>query len=239
MSRLETESLTRSFGGLTAVDGVSFQIEQGEIVGIIGPNGAGKTTLINTVSGLYFPTSGRVLFDGEDISTMPAHRRAALGIGRTFQLVHPFDNLNALQNVMVGSLFARRASLAQARARARDLCGRLGLEKPERSVSQLTILEIKMMQIAHALAIEPKILFLDEVMAGLNLDETREIIGRVQALAKERNLGIGVVEHVMSVIRELTHRVVVLDGGRIIAEGPYEEVSRNRRVIEAYLGGEA
>jgi branched-chain amino acid transport system ATP-binding protein len=180
-----------------------------------------------------------VLFDGADISATPAHKRAALGIGRTFQLVHPFDNLSALENVMVGGLFARRQGLARARELARDLCGRLGLREPDRPVSQLTILEIKMMQIAHALAIEPRILFLDEVMAGLNADETREIIGRVRALAGERNLGIGVVEHVMSVIRELTHRVVVLDGGRIIAEGPYEEVSRNRRVVEAYLGGDA
>jgi branched-chain amino acid transport system ATP-binding protein len=239
MSTLATRSLGMRFGGLVAVDDVSLELRQGEIVGIIGPNGAGKTTFINVVSGLYFPTSGSVLFDGRDVSTTPAHKRAAMGIGRTFQLVHPFSNLSAVENIMVGNLFARKKGLRYARGRARELCQLMGLDAPERPISQLTILEIKKMQIAHALATEPKILFLDEVMAGLNVDETREVIARVQNLARQMNLAIGVVEHVMSVIRELTHRVVVLDGGRLIAEGPYEEVSKNRRVIEAYLGGEA
>lgn len=239
MSSLATKALTRRFGGLVAINEVDFSIRQGEIVGIIGPNGAGKTTFINLVSGIYFPTSGSVLFDDRDISTMPAHQRAALGIGRTFQLVHPFEHLSALENIMVGSLFARGASLRRAQAKAHELCDFLQLRNPARPTSQLTILEIKKMQIAHALAIEPKVLFLDEAMSGLNIDETRQIIGCVQSLVSRLNLAVGVVEHVMSVIRELTHRVIVLDGGRLIAEGPYEEVSRNEQVIAAYLGVEA
>lgn len=239
MTGLETRNLTRRFGGLTAVDSVDFSLRPGEIVGIIGPNGAGKTTLINLLAGIYLPTEGEIIFNDEDISTVPAFRRAALGIGRTFQLIHPLEDLTLLENVMTGFLFARKHTLRRAREEARTLCRSLGLTGLDRSTGQLNILETKKMEIAKALAGGPSVVFLDEVMAGLNSDETMDIIGTVRKIAAEKNLGIGVVEHVMGVIKELTERVVVLDAGAVIAAGPYSEVSRDERVISAYLGGGA
>ena len=237
MAKLTTKNLTKQFGGLVAVHDVSFSIVSGEILGIIGPNGAGKTTFINLISGIYAPTSGTIEFEGKDISMMPAHERAKIGIARTYQLIHPMEDLNLLENVMVGFLFAGNKSMKEARIAATELCTEMGLGRLEREVSQLTMLEVKKMEIAHALANTPKVLFLDEIMAGLNTDETIEMIALVKRLARERNLAVGVVEHVMGVIRELTDRVIVLEAGEIIAAGPYEIVSNNKRVIEAYLGG--
>jgi branched-chain amino acid transport system ATP-binding protein len=216
------------------VNNVAFSLERGEILGVIGPNGSGKTTFINMVSGVYPPSAGRIVFRGRDITDLPAHLRARMGIARTFQLIRPLAGLNVRENVMIGFVFARRMRQRQARREADALCESLG-----RSVSEITMLETKKMEIAHALANGPEILFLDEVMAGLNTDETREMIGLVQSVSRRLNIGVGVVEHVMGVIRELTHRVIVLENGEIIAAGPYEEVSRNPRVIEAYLGGAA
>lgn len=239
MSKLTTTDLTRRFMGLVAVNKVSFSMDEGEILGIIGPNGAGKTTFINLVSGIIMPTEGKIEYKGRDITYMPAHERARIGIARTYQLIHPLENLSLLENVMVGSIFARGKSLKAARKQAEKLCAELGLENLDRDPSRLTILEVKRMEIAKALSNEPEVLFLDEVMAGLNADETKDLIATVQKIAKERKLAVGVVEHVMGVIRELTHRVIVLEAGELIAEGPYEEVSKNTRVIEAYLGGAA
>jgi len=239
MPDLQTFGLTRHFGGLVAVNNVSFTLDCGEILGVIGPNGAGKTTFINLVSGIYAPSSGRIHFKGRDITALPAHKRAQMGISRTFQIIHPLENLDVLENVMLGFIFSRRMGLKEARRSAEALCGSLGLGDLSREVSQITMLETKKMEIAHALASGPSILFLDEVMAGLNVDETREIVQLVQRVTRERNIGVGVVEHVMSVIRDLTHRVIVLEAGEIIAAGPYEEVAKNPRVIAAYLGGAA
>jgi branched-chain amino acid transport system ATP-binding protein len=162
-----------------------------------------------------------------------------MGIARTYQVIHPHENLSLVENVMVGSIFARGNGLKAARGKAEALCAALGLENIGRDTSKLTILEIKKMEIARALANEPEVLFLDEVMAGLNSDETRQLIGMIQSIAREQGLAVGVVEHVMGVIRELTHRVIVLEAGELIAEGPYGEVSKNPRVIAAYLGGTA
>jgi branched-chain amino acid transport system ATP-binding protein len=234
---LETRGLSKRFGGLVAVNDVSFSLGRGEILGVIGPNGAGKTTFINLVSGVYPPTSGSIRFMGRDITDLPAHRRAHLGIARTFQIIHPLENLDVLENVMLGFLFSRGQGQRRARRSAEALCDSLGLDGLSREVSEITMLETKKMEIAHALACEPSILFLDEVMAGLNVDETRELITLVQRVARERNIGVGVVEHVMSVIRDLTHRVIVLEAGEIIAAGPYEQVAKDPRVIAAYLGG--
>lgn len=239
MTKLETANLTRRFMGLVAVNNVSFKLEQCEILGIIGPNGAGKTTFINLVSGIIMPSEGRITFNGRDITYMPAHERARLGIARTYQLIHPLENLNLIENVMIGSIFAKGSSLKEARKKAEKLCEEMGLTNLERDTAKLTILEIKKMEIARALANEPEVLFLDEVMAGLNSDETKDLIATVKKIASERKLAVGVVEHVMGVIRELTNRVIVLESGELIAEGPYEEVSKNPRVIEAYLGGAA
>ncbi|MCE5256064.1 MAG: ABC transporter ATP-binding protein [Spirochaetaceae bacterium] len=239
MAKLTTKNLTKHFGGLVAVQNVSFSISSGEILGIIGPNGAGKTTFINLISGIYMPSSGTIEFEGVDISLMPACERAKIGIARTYQLIHPMEDLNLIENIMVGFLFAGNKSMKEARRLATELCESMGLRDLDREVSQLTMLEVKKMEIAHAMANTPKLLFLDEIMAGLNSDETKEMIALVKRLAKERDLAVGVVEHVMGVIRELTDRVIVLESGEIIAEGPYETVSKDKRVIEAYLGGTA
>jgi len=238
MPLLKTEKLSRQFGGLAALAQVSVEFRENEILGIIGPNGAGKTTFINVIAGIYLPTEGKIFFDGQDISELPAHKRCRLGIGRTFQLVRPLQGLSLLENVMVGSLFGKGLGLREARKKAGELCEFLGLSDFTRDITRMTALEIKKMEIAHALATQPKLLFLDEVMAGLNSDETLEMIALVR---KIHSLGmtIGIVEHVMRVIRELTHRVVVLDWGEVIAEGPYGEVSNDPRVITAYLGEEA
>ena len=239
MSKLVTKNVTKRFGGLVAVNDVNFEMEQGSIVGIIGPNGAGKTTFINVISGIYLPTSGSIELDDQDITTTPPHLRSKMGIGRTYQLIHPLEDLNVRENVMTGCIFTQNATVRQARHMAEDLCKLVGLERIDRAVSQLTILEVKKMELAHALGTNPRVLFLDEIMAGLNVDETNDMINTVRSVAGDRNLAVGVVEHVMSVIKEITHTVIVLENGEIIAAGPYEEVSQNPQVIEAYLGAEA
>ena len=237
MSILKTEALSIRFGGLVALDGVNLELGKDEILGVIGPNGAGKSTFINVVSGVYLPTSGKVFFDGQDVTLQPAHKRCRLGIGRTFQLIQPLTDMTVLQNIMVAALFGRGINQKQARAEASAIGESLGLSGLDRDVSSLTVLEVKKMEVARALASRPKVLFLDEVMAGLNVDETSQLINAVQEI-RTSGMAICVVEHVMSVIRQLTDRVVVLDSGRIIAEGPYEEVSSDARVISAYLGEE-
>jgi branched-chain amino acid transport system ATP-binding protein len=237
MSELRTENLTISFGGLVAVDNVNFNISSGDILGIIGPNGAGKTTLINLIAGIYYPSSGKIFLDDFDISQIPAHKRAAMGIGRTFQLIHPLEGLSVLENIMTGFLFAQNMNIPSANIEARKLCKTMELSGVDRQTGEINILETKKMEIAKALAINPKVLFLDEVMAGLNSTETIEVIDIVKNIATEKNLAVGVVEHVMGVITKLTHKVIVLDNGQIIAEGPYEEVAQDEHVKSAYLGG--
>ena len=238
MAVLKTEKLTRYFGGLLALNRVNLEFREDEILGIIGPNGAGKTTFINVIAGIYLPTDGTIFFDGQEITELPAHKRCRLGIGRTFQLVRPLQGLSLLENVMVGSLFGKGLRQREARKKAEELCEFLDLSDITRDITRMTALEVKKMEIAHALATQPKLLFLDEVMAGLNSDETMQMIDLVRKI-HSRGIVIGIVEHVMRVIRELTNRVVVLDWGEVIAEGPYGEVSNDPRVITAYLGEEA
>jgi branched-chain amino acid transport system ATP-binding protein len=238
MAILKTEKLTRHFGGLAALSGVSIEFRDREILGIIGPNGAGKTTFINVIAGVYLPTEGKIFFEGQDVSQLPAHQRCHLGIGRTFQLVRPLPGLSLVENVMVGALFGKGLGQREARKKAEELCAFLGLADLSRDINRMTALEIKKMEIAHALATQPKLLFLDEVMAGLNSEETMEMIDLVRKIHRQ-GITIGIVEHVMRVIRELTDRVVVLDWGEVIAEGPYGQVSNDSKVISAYLGEEA
>jgi len=238
MAVLKTEHLTRHFGGLAALAHVNMEFRENEILGIIGPNGAGKTTFINVIAGIYLPTQGKIFFNGQDISKLPAHMRCRRGIARTFQLVRPLQGLSLVENIMVGSLFGKGLSQREAKKKAKEWCEFLGLSNISRDITRMTALEIKKMEIAHALATQPKLLFLDEVMAGLSSDETMEMIELVRKI-HSRGITIGIVEHVMRVIRELTQRVIVLDWGEIIAEGPYEKVSNNPRVIAAYLGEEA
>ena len=238
MAILKTEKLSRLFGGLAALSGVSVEFRDHEILGIIGPNGAGKTTFINVIAGIYLPTEGKIFFEGRDVSEMQAHRRCHLGIGRTFQLVRPLPGLSLVENVMVGSLFGKGLGKKEARRKAEELCEFLGLADLGRDITRMTALEVKKMEIAHALATQPKLLFLDEVMAGLNSEENMLMIDLVRKIHRQ-GITIGIVEHVMRVIRELTDRVVVLDWGEVIAEGPYGDVSNDPKVISAYLGEEA
>lgn len=237
MAVLKTEDLTKRFGGLDALSRVNVELRENEILGIIGPNGAGKTTLVNVISGIYVPNSGRIILDGSDVTELPAYIRCRLGIGRTFQIIHPNENLNVLENIMVGSLFGRGAGLKEARRKAQEVCEFLGLSHIERDIARLTVLEIKKMEMAHALATQPRVLFLDEIMTGLNVDETREVIESVRRI-RDQGITICVIEHVMSIIKELTDRVLVLNGGEVIADGLYEEVSNDPMVISAYLGEE-
>jgi len=235
---LRTEKLTKRFGGLVAVKSVDLNVNRGEILGIIGPNGAGKTTLTNLVSGVFYPTDGRTYFEDRDITFLPAHVRARMGIARTFQLVRPLRDFTAFENVVVSCLFARGESLREARKSAWRICELVELEEPERRLDRLTVFELKKLEIARALGCQPKLLILDEVMAGLNVEEMQRMIQLVKSL-REKQMTICVIEHVMSVISQLTDRVVVLDRGEIIAEGPYEEVAHDPKVVSAYLGEEA
>jgi branched-chain amino acid transport system ATP-binding protein len=238
MAILKTTGLTRQFGGLVALSDVNVEVHEREIVGIIGPNGAGKSTFTNVIAGVYLPTAGRIEFCGQDITTKGAHEKCHSGISRTFQLMRPLIGLNLIQNIMIGAMFGKMHSLREARKKSEELCTFLNLENVERPISAMTALEIKKMEIARALATEPKLLFLDEVMAGLNKEETMDIIDTVRKIHAQ-GMTIVIIEHVMRVIRELTSRVVVLEWGKVLCEGPYEIVSSNPQVITAYLGEEA
>ncbi len=238
MSILKVEGVTKRFGGLVAVNNVTMEVQKGEILGLIGPNGAGKTTLTNLISGVHTVSEGKIVFDGTDITLLPAHKRCHLGIARTFQISRPLKNLTVVENVMIGGLFGKGETLSESRKSALKLCETIGLSKPDETIDKVTVLEIKKIEFARAMATNPKILFLDEVMSGLNMDETREMLETVR---KIRNTGVTIciIEHVMSVIREITERVIVLDRGEILAEGPYSEVSQQHNVITAYLGEDA
>ena len=236
---LEISHVTRRFEGLVAVDGVSFVLERGEILGVIGPNGAGKTTLISLISGTLAPSSGDILFEGRSLLPLPAYRRARLGIGRTFQIMRPFPGLSVLDNVAVGALFGRgggQAQLAKAREQARVQLDFVGLGKNvDQRADELGGPGRKQLELAKALAMQPKILLCDEVMAGLNLVEIEEVI---EVIRKVRNEGISilVIEHVIKAIRSLSDRLLVLNHGVKIAEGDPGSVLSNQTVIEAYLG---
>jgi branched-chain amino acid transport system ATP-binding protein len=237
MSILKTKNLTKRFGGLIATNEVNLIINENEILGVIGPNGAGKTTFVNLIAGLTYPSEGEIFFKNQNIENLPAHIRNRMGIARTFQLVRSIKNFTALENIMVGALFGAGEKLNEARKTGYEICELLELKKTNSLVDKLTVLDLKKVEIGRALASKPDILFLDEVMAGLNSDETWQMINLVKKL-RDTGLTIVIIEHVMGVIRELTDRVVVLESGNIIAEGIYEEVSKDPKVISAYLGEE-
>jgi len=234
---LEVDGLVRRFRGLAAVDGLSFVIEEGRTVAIIGPNGAGKSTVFNLISGLLRPHAGAIRFDGHDITRAPSHVRTRAGLGRTFQLVQPFHDLDVLGNVMVGSLFGgQQRALTAARTHAEQLCDLVGLgDRASSPVSALTIADRKRLELARALATGPRLLLLDELMEGLTPTEEREavaLLGRIRA----QGITILLIEHVMSTVRELSDHVIVMDYGKKLAEGDYATVSRDPAVIAAYLG---
>lgn len=231
-------SLTKYFGGLAAVKDVSFEIHQGEILGLIGPNGAGKTTIFNVITGFLSPDSGRIEFRGKEITGLkPPHKVCLTHIGRTFQLVKPFNNMTVLENVMVGT-FSRVKGAKGAREEAIKVLDFIGLLRQRDSLaSSLTIADRKRLELGRALATKPELLLLDEVVAGLNPRETEEIIKIIRAISQQ-GITLLIIEHVMKAIMTLSHRIIVLHHGEMIAEGTPGEISRDKRVIDAYLGEE-
>jgi branched-chain amino acid transport system ATP-binding protein len=233
---LEVQSLVKEFGGLIATADISLELEQGEILGLIGPNGAGKTTLFNCIVGYYKPTGGKVSFEGADITGWPAHRVAKMGIARTFQDMKIMPLLTVEENVMVGA-FCRTGDRGIAQREAREILDLVDLAREARaSPTELPIASQKRIELARALATKPKLLMLDELAAGLNPLETKEIIETLHRIKQERNLTLFLTEHVMEFIMTISERVIAMAAGRKIAEGTPQKVARDDSVIEAYLG---
>ncbi len=252
MTLLAVESLSKHFGGVKAVDGVSFQVEAGEILALIGPNGAGKTTCFNVINGLLPPTSGSIFMDGEDLVPLPPYYRARRGLARTFQNIQLFGGMSVRENVMAGAHLGQqvgaftallplakvRRAEDQVREQAEEWLAFVGLsDKADWPADSLAYGEQRRLEIARALAQQPKILLLDEPAAGLNPRETEDLMALLSTL---RDLGITllIIEHDMNLVMGLSHRIVVLDQGQVIATGVPLEIRTNPRVIEAYLGRE-
>ena len=248
MAILETKNLSKAFGALAAVDDVSLAIEAGTLHSIIGPNGAGKTTLFNLLTGTYRPSSGRILFDGRDITGTPAHRVAHLGLARSFQRTNVFPAFSLLDNVWVaafacgeswkGLLWRRADRYAEARARALAALADVGLaDKAEQPVRRISHGEQRQLELAIALAAAPRVLLLDEPAAGLSPEETKRLVALVRAL--KGRYTIVLIEHKMDIIMSVSDRISVMHFGRLIAEGTPAEIQGNREVRRAYLGGVA
>jgi branched-chain amino acid transport system ATP-binding protein len=251
---LETDRLRKEFGGLVAVDDVDFTVPTNSIVSLIGPNGAGKTTFFNMLTGVYKPTLGRVIFAGEDMTGKPPHAFTQRGIGRTFQNIRLFQNMTALENVLVGMHVRLKGNLfeallrtprvkreeKEARERARELLEFSGLRRRDSVIGRnLSYGDQRRLEVARALATQPKLLLLDEPTAGMNPQETADFTKFVARLREEQQLSVLLIEHDMRVVMEISDRVTVLDYGGKIAEGTPQEIQKNERVIEAYLGAGA
>jgi branched-chain amino acid transport system ATP-binding protein len=236
---LSVDGVSKRFRGLLAVDQVSFEVGSGEIFAVIGPNGAGKTTLFNMIAGVFPANEGSITFDGGRIDGLPPDEVCRRGIGRTFQLVRPFPGLTVEDNVIVGALL-RRPDVAAARRHAHDVLERLDLY-PKRAVqaSTLTLPDRKRLEVARALATEPRLLLLDEVMAGLRPTETDRMVHILSQLNRETGTAILLIEHVMRAVMALAKRILVLHHGAAIAEGPPKTVVRDPAVVKSYLGAEA
>jgi branched-chain amino acid transport system ATP-binding protein len=236
---LSVEHAHKRFGGLVAVNDVSFSVKQAELVGLIGPNGSGKTTMLNLISGLLKPSGGSIAFSGDDITGWPAHRIARLGIARTFQLVRPLLSLSAIENVIAGAAFGHvRAWGENAYHEADILLGRVGLAgRGNAPAGSMTYIDQKRLELARALAGNPRLLLLDEWLAGLNPTELRIGIDLIAGL-REEGRTIVMVEHVMDAIRTLCDRCIVMSGGAKIADGSAHQVLAQPEVISAYLGSE-
>jgi branched-chain amino acid transport system ATP-binding protein len=239
MALLELEGVSKRFGGVAALTDVSFRVDPGEVLGIIGPNGAGKTTLLNCISGVYRLEGGAISLDGARISGLPPHQVARLGIGRTFQVVKPFASMSVRENAAVGALFGSAEARMPPRAAfewADQVLELVGLAaKARQTVGSLTIPDRKRLEVARALATKPRLLLLDEVMAGLNSVEVDEALQMVRQIHTS-DITIVLIEHVMRVVVGVCTRAIVLHMGRLLAEGTPQEVLRDQRVVEAYLG---
>ena len=237
MNLLELRDVTKQFGGLTAVDSLSFSMEKGEILGVIGPNGAGKSTAFNCIAGVFPPTKGEVVFDGQVINGQKPWDLCKKGLARTFQIVKPFGSKSVLYNVTVGA-FANTSSRSEAEAKAIEVLKLLNFDdKKDARSADLTIADRKRLEIARALATEPRLLLLDEVMAGLRPAEVDEMVEIIRFL-RDQGVTILVIEHIMRAIMALSDRIVVIHFGKKIAEGVPEAVASDENVIKAYLGDE-
>ena len=257
MSLLELREVSKSFGGLAAVDQVDLHADQGEILSVIGPNGAGKTTLFNIVTGFYSLDTGTITFDGHNIAGLRPNAVTKIGIARTFQAVRLFPNMTVLENVMVGQHSRSKSGIAGAILRlpktvkeelhivekAQETLAffgdRLGERRHDDLAASLAYADRRRLEIARAMATEPKLLLLDEPTAGMNDREKEEIIKLIGRLRDEKGYSIILIEHDMPVVKGVSDRVIALDFGRKIAEGTYDEVSKHERVVEAYLGRDA
>ncbi|MBN9499841.1 MAG: ABC transporter ATP-binding protein [Afipia sp. 62-7] len=234
---LQLQSVSRNFSGLKALRDVSLRVSKGEVLGLIGPNGAGKTTLVNTVTGVTPASSGKVLFMGQDITRVKTYQSARLGLARTFQIVQPFAEFSALDNVAAAALFSQPGeNIRSAREEARAHLAFVGLDaQADQPAATLTLAMRKRLELAKALAMKPKLLFLDEVNAGLNSAEVERAAKLIHQLS-ESGITIVMIEHLMKVVLNVCTRIVVLHNGQLIADGAPRDVIKDSAVVEAYLG---
>ena len=241
MSLLKLENITKRFGGLVAVDKVSLEIEAGEVIGIVGPNGSGKTTLFNVISGVYSPDGGNITFEGKDITKLPAHKRAPLGLGRTFQIPRPFSSASVRENVAIGAMFGTlsgQVSVDDSLKIADRYIELVGIETQKNKESgSLTPVEKKLMEIARALAMKPKLLLMDEAMAGMNPKDIDHMVQFIKTIKEEEKIAIvAMVEHIMRAVVGLAERVIVMNFGAKLVDAKTEEALTDPRVVEVYLG---
>ncbi|KXA97798.1 ABC transporter [candidate division MSBL1 archaeon SCGC-AAA259I09] len=241
MGLLNLTGVTKRFEGLVAVDNVDMELEKREIKGLIGPNGAGKTTLFNCISGVIPPTDGKIEFQGEDITNKSSDSICKLGIGRTFQIVRPLPEMTVFENVLTGVYFGREDSISEEESHREvlDHLDFVGLKKEKNDLAKnLPLADRRLLEIARALATNPHLLLLDEVVSGLNQTEIKEAVQLIEKIREELNVTILWIEHVMSAIFETVDRVAVLSGGRMISEGTPQKIAQDEKVVDAYLGEE-